>query len=446
MPTGPDFPHLDRRTFLRVGALGMTAAAAALAAGCGDGPRDPGVPPLPGGNAVADDAATWRVRGNPLPAPAGPAPDLTVAVTDLLAVEGQRIGAGNPAWLGQAAAETATAESLDRLLAGGAVMAGIAQTTDFGFGHSGVNAAYGTPPNPAAPGRVPGGSTSGAATAVARGIAKAGIGPDTTGSVRIPAAYQGLYGFGPTLGAVSTAGMLPLSRTFDTLGWLAADAATVAAVGDLLLPRTGNVDFDAAVTSPGLNAVADHRVQPAIRDAHAQWRRSALPTLTDEDFDIAALPDWYDAVVAVQGYEAWQQHGGWVSTATGTVGDEARANFLAASRVSEATYLRSVDEVRTAGEEVRRFLGSRVLLLPTTGSPAPSRADDPADIRLAALLRTTGLLTTVASIAGLPTATVPVRTADGAPVGLSLVGPAGRDRDVLALAERVAGTGVVARA
>lgn len=447
MPTGPNYPRLDRRAFLRASALGVAVGGISLVAGCGDGPRDPGVPPLPGGDSVADAKSTWRVQGSPLlPATgSGPVTGMTVAVTDLFSVQGQRVGAGNPGWLGQAATETTTADAVSRLLARGAVVAGIAQTVDFGFGHSGVNAAYGTPPNPAAAGRIPGGATSGAATAVAQRSATIGVGPDTTGSVRIPAAYQRLYGFGPTRSAVSTVGLLPLSRTLDTVGWVCADATTLATVGDVLLPGASEIVFDAAVTAPGLNAVADDRVQPAIRDALAQWRRSGLPALTEEDFDLAALPDWYDAVTAVQGYEAWQQHGGWVSTATGTIGAEARAHFLAASKVSESTYQRSLEQVRTAGDLVRRYLGDRILLLPTTGSQAPSRADDPADVRLAALLRTTGLLTTVATIAGLPAATVPVRTADGMPVGLSMVGPAGRDRDVLALAEQVAGTGVVAR-
>ncbi len=444
MPTGPNLPRLDRRSFLRIGALGTVLGGAALISGCGDDLRDPGVPPLPGGTVPVDDKATWRVQGAPLLSArgSGGVDGLTVAVTDLFAVQGQAVGAGNPVWLGQAPIETTTADSVARLLARGASVLGIAQTVDFGFGHSGVNAAYGTPPNAAVAGRIPGGATSGAATAVARGTVSVGLGPDTTGSARIPASYQGLYGFGPTHGAVSTEGLMPLSRTLDNVGWVCADAASLAAVGDVLLPSAADADFGAAVVSPGLLAVADDKVQAAIRDALAKWKRSGLPTLSEEDLDVGALPDWYDAVVAVQGYEAWQQYGGWVSTATGTIGDEARANFLAGSTVSVATYERCLEEVRAAGQIVRDFLGSRVLLLPTAGSQAPSTTDDPGSVHVAAVLRTTGLLTSVATVAGLPTATVPVKTADGVPVGLSIVGPAGRDRAVLALAGQVAATGI----
>lgn len=446
MPTGPERPRLDRRAFLRASALAAVAGGSTLIAGCGGDLKDPGVPPLPGGSGVAEDESIWRIQGDPLvPATGSGAVDgLRVAVTDLFTIEGQRIGAGNPAWLGQAVPETTTADSVARLLALGATVTGIAQTVGFGFGHSGINTAYGTPPNPAAPGRVPGGATSGASTAVARRTATVGLGPDTTGSIRIPAAYQGLYGFGPTHGSVSTVGLMPLSRTFDTVGWVCADAAALTRVGDALLPQSPEAPIDAAVTSPGLLAIADDAVQPAIRAALAQWKRSGLPPLAEEELDIAALPDWYDAVVAVQGYEAWQQYGGWVSTATGSISDEARVNFLAASTVSESTYERSLAEVRAAGEAVRDFVGSRVLLLPTTGSVAPSAADDPESIHLAATLRTTGLLITVATVAGLPVATVPVASADGRPVGLSAIGPAGRDRDVLTLAARMSGAGIAA--
>ena len=447
VPTGPNSPRLDRRSFLRAGAFGAAVGGATLLAGCGDDLRDPGVPPLPGGDTKPADTATWRLQGDPLIAGSGSGPlaGRTVAVTDLFAVEGQRVGAGNPRWLGLAPTETTTADSISRLLGQGAAVAGITQTVDFGFGHSGVNAAYGTPANPAASGRIPGGATSGAATAVALGSASVGLGPDTIGSVLIPASYQGLWGFGPTHGTVSVLGMMPLSKTLDRVGWVCADPTTLIAVGDALLPPASASPFGAAVTAPGVTAVADEHVQPAVREALASWRRSALPPLSEQDLDIAELPDWYDAVTTVQGYEAWQQHGAWVSTAVGSVGDEARANFLAASKISESTYRRSLDELGAAGRSVRDYLGSRVLVMPTAASPAPSTADDPGNVLVAEKLRTTGMLVAVAAVAGLPTVTVPVTSPGGLPVGLSLVGPPGRDRDLLALAGRMAGTGIAAR-
>ena len=100
----------------------------------------------------------------------------------------------------------------------------------------GENAHYGTPVNPAAPCRIPGGSSSGSAAAVAAGFCDLALGTDTAGSVRVPASYCGVFGFRPTHGAVSMFGCVPLAPSFDTLGWFARDAATLQRGGDALLP------------------------------------------------------------------------------------------------------------------------------------------------------------------------------------------------------------------
>ncbi|MBM4723857.1 hypothetical protein GS439_15870 [Rhodococcus hoagii] len=203
----------------------------------------------------------------------GPTSGLRVAVTDLFAIEGQRIGAGNPAWLGQAATETATADSVARLLAGGATVAGIAQTVGFGSGTRESTRRTGRRRTAAASGRVPGGATSGASTAVARRTATVGLGPDTTGVDPDPAAYQGLYGFGPTHGAVSTAGAMPLSRTFDKVGGC-APTRRHSPPSACPPPLRTEIEFDAAVTLAGLLAVADRRSPPRCVP---RWRSGSGP-------------------------------------------------------------------------------------------------------------------------------------------------------------------------
>ncbi|MGW2557062.1 amidase family protein [Streptomyces sp. NPDC001635] len=134
------------------------------------------------------------VRGEPLVAgsSAGPLRRVGVAVKDLFVVAGQRIGAGNPAWLAETEEEPSNAWAVGALLAAGADVLGIAHTDEFAYSLSGTNAHYGTPPNPAAPGRVPGGSSSGPASAVGLRQADAGLGSDTAGSIRVPASYCGL--------------------------------------------------------------------------------------------------------------------------------------------------------------------------------------------------------------------------------------------------------------
>ncbi|TQF65582.1 amidase [Rhodococcus spelaei] len=435
---------LSRRGFLAVGAAG-----AALLAGCGD-VSDPGVPPLPGGGTTATASpvrrATWRVQGEPLvPATGSGALDgTTVAVTDLFAVAGQKIGAGNPQWLAEAATEPNNAEAVARLLGAGASVAGLAQTDDLGYGHSGVNDHYGTPPNNAAAQRIPGGSTSGAASAVAGGEASIGLGADTGGSVRIPAAYQGLFGFVATRGAVPTAGLLPLSPTLDTVGWLAADVAALEKAVTASVARAPTRQLARAVTAPGINAIATGAVLAATTTALTAWRKSDLPPLTDRDFDIAAMPDWYDAVSTVVAFEAWKQHSPFVSGAMSALGGEARENLATASRTSEEAYRRALTQLDIATAAIRGYLGDTVLVLPTTASPAPERSGgDISGETYANTMRSTGMLLSIATIAGLPAATVPLKSADKVPVGLCLVGPAGRDLDLLALARRVQGSGFV---
>ena len=427
------------------------AVGAFLLTGCGGGTSDPEVPPLPGGDASAgappEERAVWRISGSPLveSTGSGDLDGVTLAVSDLFAVDGQQIGAGNPAWLAQAPSEPATAVALARLLDAGAQVRGLTQVDDLGYGHSGVNDHYGTPPNPAAADRLPGGSTSGAAAAVAGGDAAAGMGADTGGSVRIPAAYQGLYGFTPTRGTVPTDGLLPLSPTLDTVGWVSGDLPTLTRVVTASVPPgTARGGLARAVTSPGVNAVAEPDVLAATKAALAAWK-GAVPTLEEQDLDIGALPDWYDAVTTVIGYEAWKQFGDFVSRAPAVLGEDPRANFAAAAAITESAYRRALDTVADAATAVTEYLGDRALVLPATASTAPSRSGMLATTSQEYLdtVRSSGMLLSVATVAGLPTATLPVTATGEVPIALCLVGPAGRDLDLLTVARQVREAGVV---
>jgi len=163
-------------------------------------------------------------------APTGPLAGLTFGLKDLFDVAGHRTGFGSPDWLATQPPAHAHAAVLTALLTAGASLSGRTHTEEMAFSLTGENAHYGTPVNPAAPGRVPGGSSSGSASAVAAGLVDVAIGSDTGGSVRAPASYCGVYGIRPTHGAVSLAGACPLAPSFDTAGWFARDAARLARV------------------------------------------------------------------------------------------------------------------------------------------------------------------------------------------------------------------------
>ncbi|MFD2792648.1 amidase family protein [Promicromonospora vindobonensis] len=374
---------------------------------------------------MTPDPRVWRVlpRSGPLTAPTGTGvlDGETVAVKDLFAVAGQRIGAGNPAWLAAAPVEERHADAVGRLLDAGAALAGIAQAEEFAYSLTGANAHYGTPPNPRAPGRISGGSTSGPATAVAAGQASIALGTDTAGSVRVPAAYQGLWGIRPTHGAVPDEGALQLAPSFDTIGWLARDAATLARTGEVLLPAdTAGLSDDVPLLSPALLDLA----APEVGAAVGQLARGAGA----EPVDWAPEPTWLAAFQTLQAAEAWAAHGAWLGDRMDTLGPDVRGRFARARSVGAAEAKAALTVVVRARAQVRERLGERVLLLPSAATVAPRPGE--AEAARAATM----LLTCIAGIGGLPAVSVPVATASGLPAGACLVGPAGADRALLARA------------
>ena len=175
--------------------------------------------------------SSLRIAG----APGGPLAGLTFAAKDLFDVAGHPTGGGNPDWARQNAVPTRHAWAVQRLLDVGATLIGKTITDEVSLGILGENPFDGTPLNPKAPERVPGGSSSGSASAVAQALCDTALGTDTGGSVRVPASFCGLYGIRPTHGRLDLTGMLPQAPSSDTTGWFARDADTLARVSEVLL-------------------------------------------------------------------------------------------------------------------------------------------------------------------------------------------------------------------
>ncbi|MDN3937555.1 amidase family protein [Arthrobacter sp. YD4] len=401
---------------------------------------------VPGaGPAVAvPDPTVWRVLGAPLVPPTGTGPldGLSVAVKDLFALEGFAVGAGNPARLAGADPETTTAAAPAALLAAGASVAGIARTDEFAYSLAGTNAHYGTPPNPRAPGRISGGSSSGSASAVSLGQADVGLGTDTGGSIRVPAAYQGLYGIRTSHGAVTVEGLLPLAPSFDTVGWLTRDAATLAAVGEVLLPETPGASaapFTGMSVPPELLALAEPGIAEAIRPFAAA---AELPPADTAPFPVKELPGWLAAFQTVQGFEAWQQHGDWIQAHPDSLGADVAGRFATASLITAGQAEAARDVLRSARQRIRDFVGGGLLVLPSASSVAPlltevAQASALGGTTIDAVRQATMQLTCVAGIAGLPALSLPLVTPGGLPCGVSIVGPVHRDLDLLRLARRL---------
>ncbi len=394
----------------------------------------------PGPRAAPDPGAlTWRPPDGAVPLPAGsgtgPLAGVRVAVKDVVAVAGQRTGAGVPRWLERALPAAASAPALQALLDAGAAVAGLARTDELAFSLLGVNAHYGTPPNPAAPGRVPGGSSSGCAAAVAGGAADLGLGTDTAGSLRVPGSWCGLHAWRPTHGAVDTTGVLPLAPSFDTVGLLARDAGLLAAAARVLLPgASAPVRRPAALlrsrTLLGLAEPATARAVEAALAALAE--RTGLP-VRDVGDDVTAdeAGEWAAAFRTAQAAEAWAAHGAFVTAEPGALSPAVEARFRAGERTGAAQLAAARAVVERTRARLDAVLEDGWLCLPSTATPAPPVGAPP---ELFEAVRAGTLpLTTLASQTGVPAVGLPAGRAGGLPVGLCVLAPRGEDRSLLAL-------------
>lgn len=361
--------------------------------------------------------SVWRELGDPLVAGAteGPLAGETVAVKDLFDVAGYAVGVGNPTFLAEAPIEVGNAPAVQQLLDAGAAIRGIAQTDEFAYSIAGANPHYGPPPNPAVPGGLPGGSSSGPASAVARGEASIGLGTDTAGSIRVPASYQGLWGLRTTHGAVPLEGVWPLAPSFDTVGWLTRDAVTLRRVVEVSL-GTVTTATGGFVVDPGLVALA----APAVREAFA----AALAGLEVEEVSLGDPTELFEAFRVTQAAEAWASDGGWVTGHPDAVGPGARERFAIAAEVTREQEAQARAAVAAHRDRIDAILGDRVLLVPSASSPAPPVDASAAD--LDAVRGATLRLTAAAGLTGRPALSVPLLQVPE-PVGLCLVGPRGSD-------------------
>ncbi len=364
------------------------------------------------------------------------------AVKDLFDIAGVVTTCGNPDWARLHPPAAATAPAITALLHAGASIVGKTKTVELAFGLTGENVWHGTPRNPRAPDRFPGGSSCGSVAAVAAGLADVALGSDTGGSVRIPASYCGVYGIRPTHGAVSLAGAMPMAPGLDTAGWFASSADLLARVGDALLPgEAGRLDGPLLrVGEAWMNARPD--VAGALSVLLEKLALRLGPALSI-DLVPDGIPALYAAYRAIQGQEVWATHGAWINEAKPSFGPGVAERFAAARDQAPG--------LAEAGRAVRRALqarlhpllmGGAVLVYPTSPCPAPLLNASPRELE--EVRGATVGVTAIAGLAGLPEVTLPAASVavpgGRAPVGLSLVAGPGRDRALLALARDAART------
>jgi amidase len=351
---------------------------------------------------------------------------LTFAAKDLFDVAGHPTGGGNPDWARQNPVPARHGWAVQALLDAGATLIGKTITDEVSLGILGENAFEGTPLNPAAPGHVPGGSSSGSASAVAQGLCDTALGTDTGGSVRVPASFCGLYGIRPTHGRVNLTGMLPQAPSSDTTGWFARDAQTFARVSEVLLSEAVGeglpIRLLVATDAFGFAgpAVAD-ALQPMLAGL-----RKVVPQVEEVVMAPPGLSVWGRAQRVLQPVEAWETFREWVER------DNPRFAFSVAKGLVLGAMSSEAD--RGWAELMRREVRGRlrhlltpgtILAMPTTPFPAPK-----AGLPLNALtpLRDQILcLCAQGGLAGHPQVNLPGATVEGRPVGLSILAARGAD-------------------
>jgi amidase len=364
----------------------------------------------------------------------GPLAGLTFAAKDLFDVAGHPTGGGNPDWARQNPVPTRHAWAVQRLLDAGATLIGKTVTDEVSLGILGENPFEGTPLNPHAPDHVPGGSSSGSASAVAQKLCDTALGTDTGGSVRVPASFCGLYGIRPTHGRLDLSGMMAQAPSSDTAGWFARDAGTFARVAEVLLGEA----IPSRLPTKLIVAVDAFGFADADTAAALQSMVRALSALVkDVREDVLAPPGlsvWARAQRTLQPYEAWLTFKDWIERDNPRLQFSVARGLALAGTISEserqwAELLRAEARARLAW----LLPAGTILCLPSTPFPAPRKG-----LPLATLTPLRARITTMEAhggLTGVPQVSLPGAHVEGLPVGLSILGARGSDAVLVAVAK-----------
>jgi amidase len=376
----------------------------------------------------------------------GPLAGFTAVVKDMYDIAGSRTDGGNPDWLAAQAPASRHAVAVEQILAAGATITGKTICDEFFYSVAGVNAHYGTPANLRAPGRLPGGSSSGSAAACGANACDFALGSDTGGSVRIPASFNGLYGLRPTHGRVDLTGAMAMAPTFDVVGWFANSPGIFRRVGTVLLRGEAVAAHPARLmVATDAFAQADAEVAALCREFLMRAgkllpRPTELASIAPNGFDA-----WREAFRIVQAKEVWETYGDFVTRAKPRLGAgvKERMEFAATVTADQADGGRKV--VAAARAHLRALLSpGSVLALPTSPSIAPPvglSGEEMESFRVRVMR-----LTCTAGLGGVPQMNLPVGTVAGCPAGLSLIAWAGGDEALLDLAVLLARACGIARA
>lgn len=362
---------------------------------------------------------------------------LTFAVKDVFAIKDYASSAGNPDWLQSHEAAKKTAPAIVDLLDNGATLKGTTITDELMYSLNGENYHYGTPINPKDANRIPGGSSCGSAVTVAADLTDFSLGTDTGGSVRIPSSYCGIYGFRPTHGAVTIDGVIPLAKSFDTVGWMAQDAKILYEVGNVLLPNQKDDSFTRFMIGSDAWALADKEVQDTFRP-FLKKLEATVPSYSSTIIAEEGLKEWAEIFRQIQGREIWHEHGAWIQKVNPTFGPGIAERFQWTSTLKEEDLSHYNKKRRIIKERMEKLLeDDGILIIPTAPGKAPL-LNLPVE-ELEVKRSQTFQLCCIAGLTGFPQVNVPLASLEGAPIGLSFIAGRNQDRKLLRLVAELAG-------
>ena len=373
-----------------------------------------------------------------LHASTGPLSGLCFGVKDLFDVAGYPTGGGQPFVLAMSGIKTQTAPTVQKLLDAGARFIGKTVTDELAFSMNGNNAHFGAPINGAAPDRISGGSSSGSASAVSHNLCDFALGTDTGGSVRAPANHCGLYGIRPTHGRISLAGALDLAPSFDTCGYFARDVGTFARVSNVLLGEdTAPLPAKIRLLKPlDIWAMLDAEVTAAQTSPLVRVQ-AALGKATDTNVILDDVDTLFWRFRHIQGREAWMVNGPLIERFCPPLGPGVAERFAWSKTVTDDQFAQGVAYRERFKKHLADLLGADgVLVMPTMPDIAPLTGDG--GEKLESYRNRSLQMLSVSGLSGFPQISLPLGQRLGAPLGLSLLGPAGSDLSLVKLAQQIA--------
>lgn len=354
--------------------------------------------------------------------------EIKVVIKDTIDIDKYPTCAGSPT-LANAPAAIKHAEVIENILEHNCEIVGKANLHELAFGITGLNDYTGNPINPKYPSLIPGGSSSGSATAVAEKICDFSIGTDTGGSIRLPAACCGIYGLKPTFGRVSRKGVLPHYSSLDCVGPFANDMSMLiqamqiidpsfvifeSEYNELHMPKVGIVRVD-----------ADDQIWQCINQHVSQ-----INNVQFEEVELSYFNAAYEAGMTLISYENWRSFSHLLTT--GKLGTDIRKRLLAASKITTEQYAKAQDVQQLFRTEIDQLLMKYdALLLPTLPTIPPLLSEINDSLKL---LNLTALVRPF-NVSGHPALTLPLETDLGLPVGLQLVSGHNEDEKLCLIAK-----------